>query len=120
MIGTSYVLHNVDIYGKVGKGTAYDEYLELDLRNNKVYYQDKPLEGALDSNALKVTFKKGERDNPKINSILLVKGTLRDTDYEYYKGQLDELERQRSSKERVKTILFNIFLATKRVKEDFE
>jgi hypothetical protein len=33
-----------------------------------------------------------------------VKGTLRDTDYEYYKGQLDELERQRSSRERVNNI----------------
>jgi hypothetical protein len=31
------ILRNVDIFAKVGKGTAYDEYIELDIRNNKVY-----------------------------------------------------------------------------------
>lgn len=53
------------------------------------------------ANSLVVIFKKGERDNPKINAILLVKGTLKETDYEFYKGQLEELERQINSKERV-------------------
>lgn len=54
-----------------------------------------------------VNFIKGEKDNPKINAILLVKGSLDDTDYETFKAQLDELERQTMEKERV--INFNIF-----------
>ncbi len=48
-----------------------------------------------------VNFNKGEKDNPKINAILLVKGSLDDTDYEEFKTQLDELERQTMEKERV-------------------
>jgi hypothetical protein len=44
---------------------------------------------------------KGEKDNPKINAILLIKGGLEDTDYEAFKLQLEELERQTMEKERV-------------------
>lgn len=108
-IGNENILKSIDVYSKVGKATAYDEYIELDFRNNKVYVQNKPIEGAYneDSNTIAVSFKKGERDNPKINAILLVKGSLTDTDYEFYKGQFEELERQRMSKERV---LFNVLL----------
>ncbi len=50
---------------------------------------------------LMVKFIKGEKDNPKINAILLVKGSLDDTDYESFKAQLEELERQTLEKERV-------------------
>jgi hypothetical protein len=60
------------------------------------------VEGAYDeeTGAVQLIFKKGERDNPKINAIVLVKGTLADTDYEQYKGQFEELERQKLEKER--------------------
>lgn len=54
-----------------------------------------------------VKFFKGEKDNPKINAILLVKGSLDDTDYESFKGQLEELERQTLEKERVNLIFCN-------------
>jgi hypothetical protein len=47
-----------------------------------------------------VTFKKGDRDNPKINAILIVKGGLSDTDYDTYKSQFEEFERQQMEKER--------------------
>lgn len=36
-IGNKKVLTNLDIFSKVGKATAYDEHIELDFRNNKVY-----------------------------------------------------------------------------------
>jgi len=49
---------------------------------------------------MKLIFKKGERDNPKVNAIVVVKGTLVDTDYEQFKGQFEDLERQKSEKER--------------------
>jgi hypothetical protein len=48
-----------------------------------------------------VNFLKGEKDNPKINAILLVKGSLENTDHETFKAQLEELERQTLEKERV-------------------
>jgi len=53
-------------------------------------------------------FKKGERDNPKINAIMVVKGSLADTDYESYKLQLEDLDKQRQEKEFVIfIIIFN-------------
>jgi len=48
-----------------------------------------------------VNFLKGEKDNPKINAILLVKGSLEDTDYNHYKNQLEQLESQLNEKEMV-------------------
>jgi len=53
-----------------------------------------------------VNFLKGEKDNPKINAILLVKGSLENTDHETFKAQLEELERQTLEKERVNINLF--------------
>ena len=49
---------------------------------------------------LVVNFIKKEKDNPKINAIMLVSGGLDNTDYESYKNQLDELENQTREKER--------------------
>jgi hypothetical protein len=43
---------------------------------------------------------KKEKDNPKINAIVLVSGGLENTDYESYKNQLEELDRQMMEKER--------------------
>lgn len=36
-IGKEPVLRNFDIYSKVGKATAYDEYIEFEFKNNKIY-----------------------------------------------------------------------------------
>ncbi len=58
-----------------------DEYVEFEIRNKQVYYQNKNCGKALDGENLVINFMKGKRDNPKINAILLIKGTLKDTDY---------------------------------------
>jgi hypothetical protein len=49
---------------------------------------------------LVIQFRKSERDNPKVNGILIVKGGLSDTDYDTYKSQFEEFERQQMEKER--------------------
>jgi hypothetical protein len=36
-IGKEPVIRNLDIYSKVGKATAYDEYIEFEFKNNKIY-----------------------------------------------------------------------------------
>ena len=46
------------------------------------------------------SFKKGDNDNPKINAILIIKGTISDTDYDAYKSQFEEYERVQMEKER--------------------
>jgi hypothetical protein len=36
-LGGETILKGVDIYSKVGKASAYDEYVEFELKNNKIY-----------------------------------------------------------------------------------
>lgn len=125
-LGKENVVKQLDIYSKVGKSAAYDEFIEFELKNNKVYYyvslifykflyykliflikiflqfQNRPIESAYneETGAISVVFKKGERDNPKINAIVLVKGGLAETDYDLYKRKFEELERIKLEKER--------------------
>ena len=101
-LGKEAVVKHLDIYEKVGKATSYTEYIEFELRNNKIYVHGKFADSAYedDTGILHIIFKKGERDNPKINAIAIVKGTLADTDFEMFKTQLEEFERLKLEKER--------------------
>lgn len=102
LIGKRKVVSNLDIFSKVGKSTAYDEYIEFEIKSSKVYVNNKVIEDGYNSDdkTLKLVFKKGERDNPKINAIMVVKGGLLNTDYEEYKASLEEMEKEKMEKER--------------------
>ena len=80
-LGRETIIKNLDIYSKVGKAYALDEYIEFEIRNKQVYYKNKNCAKALMGDKLQINFVKGSADNPKINAILLVKGSLKDTDY---------------------------------------
>ena len=80
-LGRETIIKNLDIYSKVGKAYALDEYVEFEIRNKQVYYKNKNCAKALMGDKLQINFVKGSADNPKINAILLVKGSLKDTDY---------------------------------------
>ena len=36
-LGKETVVKHLDIFSKVGKATAYDEYVEFEFKNNKIY-----------------------------------------------------------------------------------
>jgi hypothetical protein len=36
-VGKELIIKNIDIYSKVGKATAYDEFVEFEFKNNKIY-----------------------------------------------------------------------------------
>lgn len=38
-VGNLKVISQLDIYSKVGKATAYDEYVELEFKNGKIYVE---------------------------------------------------------------------------------
>ena len=97
-LGKENIIRNLDIYSKVGKAEAYDEYIEFEIRNKNVYYKNKSCNKALDGDKLVVNFLKGSADNPKINAILLIKGTLKDTDYSEKKKK-DEENRKKKMKQ---------------------
>ena len=49
---------------------------------------------------MKLTFVKSEADNPKVNAILIVRGGLKDTDYEEYQRSLENLEKKKQELEK--------------------
>ena len=106
-LGKENVIRNLDIFAKVGKAEAYDEYIEFEIRNRQVNYKDKTCNKALDGDKLIVNFKKGSADNPKINAILLIKGTLKDTDY-LEKKKKDEENKKKKMKQLKKEELINL------------
>lgn len=97
-LGSKKVVENLDIYKKVGRETAYDEYVEFELKNNQIYYKGKKVSGAYDPDTKKVFLKfvKGKYDNPKINAIVLIKGTINDTDYAEKKKVMDEINKKKN------------------------
>ena len=94
-LGKETIIRNLDIYAKVGKAEAYDEYVEFEIRNKQVYFKNKSCNKALDGDKLVVNFKKGSADNPKVNAILLVKGNLKDTDYTEKKKKEEENKKKK-------------------------
>ena len=71
-------MKNLDIFSVVGKLHAYDEYLEITLKDNKIIHNKSEAVGAYDPSkkTLKLSFVKGPKDNPKINGIVVLKGTV--------------------------------------------
>ena len=94
-IGKENIIRDLDIFGKVGKAEAFDEYIEFEIKNKQVFYKNKNCKDALDGDKLKINFLKGRADNPKINAILLVKGTLKDTDYSEMQKKNEENKKKK-------------------------
>ncbi|XP_045603384.1 malectin-A [Procambarus clarkii] len=70
------VVPALDIFGRVGRGVAHDEYVPFTVLSNTLIVggQESPLRG----NKVKVDFVKGYKDNPKINAVFVIKGRLDD------------------------------------------
>jgi len=100
--GDETILENIDIYSKVGKNNAYDEFIEFELKNKKIYVEGKQLKNGYDEDnkTIKITFVKKDIDNPKVNALLLIRGTLKDTDYDEYQRGHELLEKQKQEIEK--------------------
>jgi hypothetical protein len=101
-IGDKTILPNIDIYAKVGKNNAYDEFIEFELKNKKIFVEGKEIPKGYDEDekTMKIVFGKNSADNPKINGLLIVRGTLKDTDYDEYQrtNELREKQKQELNK----------------------
>lgn len=71
--GVHTVVSELDIFSKVGKGVAHDEYVPFKVKGNKIIVNSE--ESAHDGK-IKIEFVKGYRDNPKVNAILVMRGTV--------------------------------------------
>ena len=96
-VGDLTVIEDIDIYAKVGKNRAYDEFVEFEIKNDKIYVEGKEAPNGYDSEnkSIKIIFAKKEADNPKINALLIVRGTLKDTDYDDYQREQELLQKQK-------------------------
>ena len=92
------VLESFDIFEKVGKNAAYDEFIKISVSGRKLKVNDKPTD--FDGNNLDIKLVKKEKDNPKINGIVLVKGTFDDTHYKEFMDSLEFQEKMKLEKER--------------------
>ncbi|VVC99253.1 malectin-B [Leptidea sinapis] len=72
--GDHTIVADLDIFEKVGRGVAHDEYIQYSIKNGKLYYNDE--ESDIRGGKIKVEFIKGYRDNPKINALYVMKGTI--------------------------------------------
>ena len=100
--GDETILENIDIYSKVGKNSAYDEFIEFELKNKQIYIEGKQLKNAYDEDnkTIQITFVKKEIDNPKVNALLIIRGTLKDSDYDEYQRGHELLEKQKQELEK--------------------
>ena len=100
--GDETILENIDIYSKVGKNSAYDEFIEFELKNKQIYIEGKQLKNAYDEDnkTIQITFVKKDIDNPKVNALLIIRGTLKDSDYDEYQRGHELLEKQKQELEK--------------------
>lgn len=66
------VIKDLDIFGQVGRGVGHDEVIGFKVRSNKIVIDGKSQPF---TNDIRVDFVKTDRDNPKINAIIIAKGT---------------------------------------------
>jgi len=74
--GDLTIASDLDVFERVGRGVAHDEYIEFEVKSGKILFEGDETE--ITRGKMRVEFIKSYRDNPKVNAILLVKGTLND------------------------------------------
>ncbi len=68
------MIDELDIFSKVGRATAHDEYIPFQIKNGRLLVKGR---SSSYSRQLKVTFQRlDHRDNPKINAIIIWRGSI--------------------------------------------
>jgi hypothetical protein len=79
-IGSRIVRQDFDVVREAGsKYAAHEEYIEIDVQKDGVYYEGSKVPAALSGNKLRLSFAKGKADNPIIQGILLYHDTIDST-----------------------------------------
>lgn len=76
-IGNKIVVENFDVIEKSGgKYAAHEEYIEVEVKSDGVYFAGSRIPQALENNKLKLSFAKGRADNPIVQAIVVYHDTL--------------------------------------------
>ncbi|CAH1801628.1 unnamed protein product [Owenia fusiformis] len=70
------IIKNLDIYSKVGRGVAHDEYIPFKIKNNKITISGKS--SPIKAGSIPIHLIKGAQDNPKLNAFYVMKGSIAD------------------------------------------
>lgn len=73
------IVEQLDIYQNVGKGVAHDEIVYFTISRGRLYYKEEESE-IRGGGRIRLEFIKGSRDNPKVNAIVLFKGSASELD----------------------------------------
>ncbi len=64
----------MDIFARAGRATAHDEYIPFQIKNGRLVVKGR---SSSYSGKLKVTFQRlDHRDNPKINALIVWRGSV--------------------------------------------
>ena len=72
--GDLTIASDLDVFERVGRGVAHDEYIEFEVKDGKILYEGD--ESEISAGKIRVEFIKSYRDNPKVNAIIVIKGSL--------------------------------------------
>jgi len=78
VLNVNSVISDLDIYDKVGHGVAYDEIIPFHISQGEKTLTYKGVDSEVRNGKIRVEFIKGYRDNPKVNAIYVIKGTVND------------------------------------------
>lgn len=79
-VGSRVVRQDFDVAREAGsRYAAHEEYIELDIQKDGVYYEGSKIPGGLSGNKLRVSFSKGKADNPIVQGIILYHDTIDST-----------------------------------------
>ena len=70
------------MFERVGRGVAHDEYIDFEVKDGKILYEGD--ESEISAGKIRVEFIKSYRDNPKVNAIIVGKGSLSGM-YDFYR-----------------------------------
>ena len=102
------IASDLDVFERVGRGVAHDEYIEFDVKDGKILYEGEESEisaGKIRVEFIKVVFLcqiilmhswrrffffQSYRDNPKVNAIIVIKGAINGKNFGLQKYILSE------------------------------
>ncbi|XP_076472896.1 malectin-B-like [Babylonia areolata] len=74
--GEHTVVSELDIFGRVGRGVAHDEIVPFSIKGGRLRVSGE--QSQVDGKKISLEFVKGELDNPKVNAIYVMKGSIED------------------------------------------
>ena len=77
-LGEKVIIEKLDVAAKVGSYVPHDEYIEFELKDNQIFYEDQLCANAFQSNSQKlvINFEKIDKSFPMVSGIILYGDSL--------------------------------------------